>query len=75
MSLAAQVCHAYSNLCVLTYMYNLQFYIITGRVVAKAFEFYGSTDTTETQRFVEMFDKFFDCLNVRNLDEHRLNDI
>lgn len=39
--------------------------------MASAFEFYGSSETTETQIFVETFDKFFDCLNVRNLDEHR----
>ncbi len=39
--------------------------------MAKAFEFYGNSDTTDTQRFVETFDKFFDCFNVRNLSEHR----
>ena len=38
--------------------------------VARAFEFYGSSETTETEIFVKTFDKFFDCLNVRNLDEH-----
>ncbi len=26
----------------------------------------GSVDTFETQRFVRMMDKFFDCLNVRH---------
>ena len=25
----------------------------------------SSEDTVETQRFVQLFDKFFDCLNVR----------
>ena len=38
--------------------------------MAKAFEFYGTSETTETQRFVEIMDKFFDCLNGRNLQEH-----
>ena len=37
--------------------------------VANALEFYGCTETSETK--VQMFDKFFDCLNVRNLDEYR----
>ena len=38
--------------------------------VANALEFYGDESTTETQKFVRNMDKFFDCLNVRNLDEH-----
>ena len=25
----------------------------------------------ETERFVRVFDKFFDCLNVRSPDEHQ----
>ena len=39
--------------------------------MASAFEFYGTAETAETQLFAKTFDKFFDCLNVRNLDEHR----
>ena len=39
--------------------------------VARALEFYGDAETSETKMFVQIFDKFFDCLNVRNLDEHR----
>lgn len=39
--------------------------------VANALEFYGDLQTRETQRFVRIFDKFFDCLNGRNLDEYR----
>ena len=39
--------------------------------VAKAFEFYGDSETTETQQFVDHFDTFFDCLNVRSLREHQ----
>ena len=39
--------------------------------VANALAFYGDLQTKETQRFVRIFDKFFDCLNGRNLDEHQ----
>ena len=38
--------------------------------VANALQFYGNPDTTETERFVRTFDKFFDCLNVRSPNEH-----
>ena len=38
--------------------------------MAKALEFYGNEESTETQRFVKMFDKLFDCLNVRHPTEH-----
>ena len=38
--------------------------------MAKGFEFCGDSQTAETQRFCSMFDKFFDCLNGRNKDEH-----
>ena len=27
-------------------------------------------DTSETEKFVRIMDKFFDCLNGRNLKEH-----
>lgn len=39
--------------------------------MANGFDFYGHAETTETQRFVEFFNKFFDCLNVRSLNEHK----
>ena len=39
--------------------------------MANALAFYGDLQTRETQRFVRMFDKSFDCLNGRNVDEHR----
>ena len=39
--------------------------------MGNAFAFYGDPNTRETERFVRTFDKFFDCLNVRSLDEHR----
>lgn len=41
------------------------------QTVADAIDFYGPSEATETKRFVEIFNKFFDCLNVRHLDEHR----
>ena len=38
--------------------------------VAKGFEYYGGSEMEETIRFIRMFDKFFDCLNVRSPVEH-----
>ena len=38
--------------------------------VAKALAYYGDADTIETQRFIMMFDRFFDCLNVRHPAEY-----
>ena len=38
--------------------------------MADALSFYGYDDTSETERFVQLFDKFFDCLNVRSTDEY-----
>ena len=38
--------------------------------MASALDFYGNSDTSETKKFVMVFNKFFDCLNVRSLDEH-----
>lgn len=39
--------------------------------VAKALEYYNDPATKETQRFCQMFDRFFDCLNVRSYTEGR----
>ena len=39
------------------------------KTVADLFEYYGDASTTETKRFVMTFDKFFDCLNVRDLHQ------
>ena len=33
--------------------------------MASALEYYGLEETKETVNFVKIFDKFFDCLNVR----------
>ena len=40
--------------------------------VAKALQITGGTEAQETVRFVGMFNKFFDCLNVRSLSEDKL---
>ena len=37
--------------------------------MATAFEYDGNPETTETERFVRNFDKFFDLMNVRSLEE------
>lgn len=50
---------------------RLYFVQVLSDTVAKAFEFYGDPETTETRRFVKMFDTFFDCLNVRHPTEHK----
>ncbi|XP_065909327.1 uncharacterized protein [Dysidea avara] len=42
---------------------------VLSKSVADCFEYYDETDTIETQRFVRKFDRFFDMLNTRNLDE------
>ena len=45
--------------------------------VAEALALDGDPSTTETQRFVRMFNRFFDLLNVRSLSEsirHRRSD-
>jgi len=39
--------------------------------VAKAMKLTGGDEVTETVRFVEMFDRFFDCLNVNNFTSGR----
>ena len=37
--------------------------------VASAFLYFSDPSTTETQKFVLYFDKFFDCMNVRSTTE------
>ena len=36
--------------------------------VAEALHLTGGEEARETARFIEMFDKFFDCLNVNNFN-------
>ena len=37
--------------------------------MAAALEYYGDEGATETVRFLQMFDRFFDCLNTRHSKE------
>ncbi len=37
--------------------------------VANALEYHGDSDSTETAKFVRLFDRFFDCFNARSIDE------
>ena len=41
--------------------------------VSKALRLLGGTATEETAKFVEMFDKFFDALNVSNFTNGKQN--
>ena len=43
---------------------------VLSQSVANALDFYGSCETVETKKFVEMFNKFFYILNVRSKDEY-----
>ena len=40
--------------------------------VSDAFKYFGDASTTETEKFILMFDHFFDCLNVRCLSEWKV---
>ena len=37
--------------------------------VADALAYFGDPKTEETEKFIQYFDKFFDCLNVRSLSK------
>ena len=39
---------------------------VLSNTVSKAIETRGKAETEETAKFVDMFNKFFDCLNVSN---------
>ena len=39
------------------------------KTVADLFEYFDDPSTTETKKFVLMFDRLFDCLNVRDLHQ------
>lgn len=36
--------------------------------MSDALAYFGNSDTKETEKFILMMDRFFDCLNVRNMD-------
>ena len=42
---------------------------VLSKSVSDAFNYYGEHDTIETQKFVRIFDRFFDMLNIRSLEE------
>ena len=37
--------------------------------VADALAYFDDPSTKETKHFIRMFDKFFDCMNVRSMNE------
>ena len=45
------------------YTYLLQ---VLSQTVSKALELTGGDEAKETAKFVDLFDKFFDCLNVNS---------
>ena len=45
---------------------------VLNKSVAECFAYYGDPETSKTEIFVQLFDQFFDCLNVRSLSEWRL---
>ena len=53
---------------VIVHVFILQ---VLSQSITNALEFYGGAETSEKKIFIQTFDQFFDCLNVRNLDEHR----
>lgn len=42
---------------------------VLSKSVADAFQYYGNLETAETERFIRLVDRFFDCLNVRSVSE------
>ena len=45
---------------------------VLSNTVSNLIKYYEDPCMTETQRFVHLFDKFFDCLNVRDLNQWRI---
>ena len=44
---------------------------VLSETISKALQLTGGPEATETVRFISMFDKFFDCVNVANLTSGR----
>ena len=69
MDLAAQVTIMYNTSIIHVHPWLFQ---VLSKSVHDAFIFFGSPETKETERFILMMDRFFDCLNVRNFKEWAL---
>ena len=56
--------------------FNYYYYAISTKVlsdsVSKALTLTGGDAVSETAKFVDMFDKFFDCVNVSNFNSAKL---
>lgn len=55
--------HTYTHI---PYWIHLQ---VLSKSVGDALAYFGDEETAETEKFVQMFDRFFDCMNVRSLTE------
>ena len=42
---------------------------VLSKTVCDAFAYFGDPETEQLQKFVANFDRFFDCMNVQNMDE------
>ena len=51
------------------YFHDLDVIQVLSNSVSSALTYEGQQYTQETAKFCKMFNKFFDCLNVRSLDE------
>ena len=45
---------------------------VLSKSVSDAFKYFGNASTMETEKFTLIFDRFFDCLNVRCLSEWKV---
>ncbi len=55
-----------TQVAIVPYIYtNLPLQVLSS-TVAKALEYYDDPEMKETHHFCLMFDRFFDCLNVRS---------
>ena len=72
-NLAAQVkwsVHQFASMVQYSMQLTWPFIIqVLNKSVAEAFKYYGEADTVETEIFVRNFDRFFDMLNTRCLEE------
>ena len=53
-------------------MYRIYMQVLS-ESVSKALTLYGGDKAEETAKFAEIFDKFFDCLNVSNFTDGKYN--